>query len=159
MKFNKTKPYATAISQNHVVIYHANGQIENRVGGSVAWRNNNPGNLSGPFAESHGAIGRNGRFAIFENENAGDAASKDLLLSPKYINLTVDETIATRSPKIENNTASLQRDIRNLTGLSGNETIRSLNSSQLNNLLRAIKRTEGWVAGKITYGENRGREF
>jgi hypothetical protein len=40
-------------------------------------RNNNPGNIEyGPFAKEHGAIGTDGRFAIFPDEETGFRAMK-----------------------------------------------------------------------------------
>ena len=57
----------------NVIIEYADGSIETRIGGSIAWRNNNPGNIrAGSFARSHGSIGTGARgFALFRNESAG----------------------------------------------------------------------------------------
>ena len=52
-------------------------------------RNNNPGNIEyGEFAKAHGAIGSDGRFAIFPNKAAGTSAMGELLKS-KYAGLTL----------------------------------------------------------------------
>ena len=48
------------------------GNIYEFSGGSRAWRNNNPGNLEdGKFARDNGAIGSDGRFAIFPDATTG----------------------------------------------------------------------------------------
>jgi hypothetical protein len=51
-----------------VYINNGAGVSEMRMDGSLSWRDNNPGNIEGgSFAFAHGAIGKNGRFAIFPN--------------------------------------------------------------------------------------------
>lgn len=52
----------------------------NPSGASRGLRNNNPGNVEyGAFAKAHGAIGSDGRFAIFPSMEQGAAAQKALL--------------------------------------------------------------------------------
>src|SRR5256885_11358908 len=61
-----------------------------RKGGSRAWRNNNPGNISkGKFANDHGAIGGDSRFAIFPDEATGKNAIVALLKTAKYASLSL----------------------------------------------------------------------
>lgn len=49
-------------------------------------RNRNPGNIEyGPFAKSMGAVGTDGRFAIFPNEQTGIKAQEQLLLGKGYL--------------------------------------------------------------------------
>lgn len=71
----------------------ADGSVETRTGGTRAWRSNNPGNIEyGSFAKSHGAIGSDGRFAIFSSYEAGRKAKENLLFEGKnYRNLTLDQ--------------------------------------------------------------------
>ena len=48
-------------------------------------RSNNPGNIeAGRFASAHGAVGSDGRFAIFSSADAGFAALEALLNGPGY---------------------------------------------------------------------------
>lgn len=147
----KPKPKVVEHSVNEVSIHYSDKEIETRIGGTRAWRNNNPGNLrSGAFANRYGAVGNAGGFAVFPDEETGHRASVALLKSPNYINLTVNEAIARRSPNNENDTSRTQYLIRQISKLSGGEKIGSLNKSQLDSLAEAIKRTEGWKAGTIS---------
>jgi hypothetical protein len=138
-------------SKGTVKIKRPDGSEETRTGGSRAWRNNNPGNLrSGTFANNHGAIGSAGGFAVFPDEQTGDAASAALLRIPTYSGLSVDDAIARRSPSNENDTENLQNTIHNMSGLSGDEIVGELDDNQMSKLTDAIKRTEGWMPGNTT---------
>jgi hypothetical protein len=54
-------------------------------GASRSFRNNNPGNLRGPLAFAHGAIGTDADgFAIFPDIQTGQAAQAALWASPAY---------------------------------------------------------------------------
>ncbi len=142
---------AKAGSGRSVIINHGGKYTETRKGGSLAWRNNNPGNLRpGKFSTRHGAVGESGGFSVFPDEATGDAAQKALLKSPKYISLTVDEAIKRRSPDNENDTQRIQLLVRKFTGLSGKEKIEDLNNSQFESLAKAIKRSEGWKVGEVS---------
>lgn len=146
------KPYVAVDAGIKIVINHPNGIIEVREMGSRAWRNNNPGNLRhSNFANNHGSIGKAGGFAVFPDEDTGQKASMALLQSTSYSSLTIDEAIAKRSPNIENDTSALQNLIRRLTGLSGNKIIGNLTKEELMKLANAIKRTEGWHEGQVSY--------
>jgi hypothetical protein len=62
---------------------------QTRSGGDRNWRNNNPGNIEyGKFAISMGAIGSDGRFAIFPSEEMGRKAADTLLKGKSYANLS-----------------------------------------------------------------------
>lgn len=138
-------------SKGTVTIKKPDGSEETRTGGSRAWRNNNPGNLrSGTFANNHGAIGSAGGFAVFPDEETGDAASAALLRTPTYSGLSVDDAIARRSPSNENDTSTLQNTIHNMSGLSGDEIVGELDDNEMSKLTDAIKRTEGWIPGTTT---------
>lgn len=146
----KEKPVVLSKSPSEVSIYFTDGSKTSRVGGSRAWRNNNPGNIrAGKFANDHDAIGEAGGFAVFLNEESGREASKELLKTSSYSKLTIDEAIARRSPSSENNTRKLQQDIRKIGGFSGQEIVGLLGEAEINRLLNAIRRTEGWIEGEI----------
>jgi hypothetical protein len=82
---------------------------EVRSGGTRSWRNNNSGNISaGGFATHQGAVGDDGRFAIFAARSAGDGAKLTLLRSSSYAELTLDAAIARWAPEGENPTAAYQ---------------------------------------------------
>jgi hypothetical protein len=67
-------------------------------------RNNNPGNLVyGKFAQQHGAIGTDGRFAIFPSMEMGRSAHADLIFNgSRYRGLTVTQMISVYAPPNEN---------------------------------------------------------
>jgi len=143
--------YVEVHRSTKITIHHANGIAETREGGSIAWRNNNPGNLrSGNFSNSHGAVGENNGFAVFPNEDTGYQASKALLQTSSYSNLTINEAISRRSPSAENNTIVLQEEIERDSGLSGDMFIKDLSNSELDRLLDSIHKFEGWSEGEIT---------
>ena len=135
-----------------VIIHRPDGSTETRSGGTPSWRNNNPGNIiAGRWADRHGSIGKGaGKFAVFPNAASGDAASKALLKGPDYVGRTIDKAIEHRSPPEENRTVDVQANVRKIGGFTGKEVIGRLNNEQLDRLVAAIKRAEGWREGTIT---------
>jgi len=123
-------------------------QNEVRVGGTRAWRNNNPGNIEyGKFAKDHGAIGTDGRFAIFPNEKAGTAALSSKLKSATYSSLTIRDAIHKYAPPFENDTKAYIRGIEKSTGLKSDQKLNQLSDNQLGKLIQAIRGIEGGKAG------------
>ena len=144
------KARVTVHERTRITIEHPDGTVETRVGGTMAWRNNNPGNIVfGSLARRMGAIGDNHGMAVFPDYKTGCEASKALLLTPDYADLTIKEAIHRRSPPTENNTRQLQRLICDMTDLSGKEVICRLPDEDMDSLLEAIQRKEGWEKGKI----------
>jgi hypothetical protein len=142
--------HVTEQSHSKLTIHNHDGSNETRSGGSRSWRNNNSGNLrAGTFANSHGAIGSAGGFAVFPDEATGDVASEALLKTPIYSKLTIDEAIARRSPSSENDTSNLQNTIRKIAGFTGSEVIGDLSDDEISRFAAAIKRTEGWIPGTV----------
>ena len=140
----------TVHEKNRITIEHADGSVETRQGGTMAWRNNNPGNIVyGDMAKKMGAIGRNDRMAVFADYKTGHMASKKLLLSPNYVDLTINQAICKRSPACENNTHRLQKTVRLMGDFSGKEIIGDLSKADLDTLLKVIQKTEGWKEGKV----------
>jgi RHS repeat-associated protein len=139
------------------IIMCSDGWNENRRGGSLAWRNNNPGNIqAGSFTNSHGAIGRagqtrEGRFAVFPDEGTGRQAIGALLNGSGYRNLTPEGAIGRYAPPSENDTESYQRLVRGTIGDTGNRTVAQLSPQELGRMVTAVASVEGWVVGRITY--------
>ena len=74
------------------------------VPGARPTKNNNPGDLQyGPFARTHGAIGTDGRFAIFPDVATGYSAMS-ALLKLHYSGLTLQEALDKYAPPVENET-------------------------------------------------------
>jgi hypothetical protein len=143
-------PTVVESSHAHTTVRQLDGSLQIRERGSLAWRNNNPGNIrSGTFANRHGAIGDARGFAVFPDEATGQNASIALLRTGSYSNLTINQAIARRSPSNENDTRQVQKIVNQIGGFSGNEIVGKLTSQQMERLAQAIQRSEGWIPGTI----------
>ncbi|WP_218080219.1 hypothetical protein [Anthocerotibacter panamensis] len=119
-----------------------------KTGGSLAWRNNNPGNIrSGHFAEGRGSIGSNNGFAIFPTYNIGRDALKSLLTGSIYANLSIYDSITRYAPPSENNTDNYKSRLKSNTGLDLNKKLSSLKNEELESVINAIQINEGYISG------------
>jgi peptidoglycan hydrolase-like protein with peptidoglycan-binding domain len=144
---------AVGTGNSRIITYDDESQ-DIRTGGSRAWRNNNPGNIeAGTFANGEGAIGTDGRFAIFPDEETGAAAVVTLLRRPQYQTLTVAGAIARYAPPNENNTTAYQQIVVDEVGVPGTTQMNTLTNNQLDAVVRAIRRVEGWQVGTVTHTE------
>ena len=124
-------------------------QNEVRLGGTRAWRNNNPGNIqAGEFTNGEGAIGSDGRFAVFPTEQQGMDAIVTLLRRPSYQALTIRGAVFRYAPPNENNTAGYVATISRVTGLDPETRMNTLNDEQLQSVAATIRGVEGWRAGE-----------
>jgi hypothetical protein len=118
-----------------------------RRGGDRNWRNNNPGNVEfGSFARNHGAIGSDGRFAIFPDPATGNAALR-FLLQNTYGSSTIAQMMQRYAPPSETNTENYVEFIENRTGLSRSDVAGQLTADQLASLGSAINTMEGGHPG------------
>lgn len=125
------------------------GNIYEFSGGTRAWRNNNPGNLEyGKFARNNGAIGTDGRFAIFPDVTTGFNAMANLLSTNAYQNLTIQEAINRYAPSSENNVENYLKSLENQTGFSRSTLMNQLSKSDLLQLAKAMAKHEGNTPGK-----------
>jgi hypothetical protein len=123
---------------------------QTRIGGDRNWRNNNPGNIEyGPFAMQYGAVGSDGRFAIFPSEELGRKAQDALLKSKNYANLSLENAIKRYAPSNENDPKSYANQIMKATGIDTSKTYASLSSEEQGKVLDAMKKIEGGRAGTI----------
>ncbi|MDO5055277.1 MAG: hypothetical protein Q4D86_08155 [Pasteurella oralis] len=142
-----------AYADGRATVYRTpDGKLVRREGGSLAWRNNNPGNIrAGAFAKSLGAIGVGpGGFAIFPDAETGARAIGALMRTKNYNNLSIADAIARYAPPSENNTAAYQSAIRKKTGLDSSRKMSTLSDAELSRVIDAIKQHEGWKEGKIS---------
>jgi hypothetical protein len=124
---------------------------QTRTGGDRNWRNNNPGNIEyGPFAIKYGAIGSDGRFAIFPSEEQGRMAQDALLKSKNYANLSLADAVKRYAPSNENDPKSYANQIMKSTGIDTSKTYASLTPEEQGKVLDAMKRIEGGRAGSIS---------
>jgi hypothetical protein len=122
-----------------------------KVGGDRNWRNNNPGNVeSGRFATLHGAIGSDGRFAIFPDYRTGRAALISLLKTESYVGLSVAKAIERFAPRVENDTPAYTAFIQSRVGVTPDTLVSELSEDQLAAAAVAIEIFEGGREG-VTY--------
>jgi len=124
------------------------GKALRRVG-TRAWRNNNPGNIEfGEFARSRGAIGTDGRFAVFPTYEIGRRAKASLLWeTSSYRDRTIASAINRYAPPFENNTNAYTAAITQALGVSANTRMSSLNLRQRDVMLDTMERVEGFRPG------------
>jgi hypothetical protein len=131
--------------------WYWDGSKDVRSGGTRTWRNNNPGAMEyGDFAKSHGAIGTDGRFAIFPDEATGTAALDALLRTQRYQRGTIDQAIGAWAPPHENNTAAYQAFVARRLGVPRTTPVSQLTPAQMIILRDAIRTYEGWRPGTST---------
>jgi hypothetical protein len=150
---SQTNGTPRAYDQGHgVVIEYPDGSTETRHGGTIAWRNNNPGNIgAGPFADRHGAIGSAGGRAVFPDEETGIAAMDSVLRTSTYSQMSIDDAIAhwaNDSPADQ--IAAYQAAARRATGMSGDTKVGDLSSDQFASLTNAMRRQEAAITGTVT---------
>jgi peptidoglycan hydrolase-like protein with peptidoglycan-binding domain len=118
--------------------------------GARNWRNNNPGNLEfGEFARSRGAVGTDGRFAVFPTLEAGMKAKEDLVFGRNYVNLSIRNAIAKYAPETENDVNMYVGQIVSATGASQDTILKDLSSGQRKAMLDAITKVEGFKPGQV----------
>lgn len=121
-----------------------------RRSGARNWRNNNPGNIEyGSFAKAQGAIGSDGRFAVFPSYEAGRKAKAALLFEGKgYKDKTIAQAINRYAPPFENNTSAYVNAVARAIGVSANTPLSDLSSKQREVMLNAMERVEGFKPGR-----------
>jgi uncharacterized protein (TIGR02594 family) len=148
-------------------IYHSEKQVAEfiaedgrhllRSGGTLPWRVFNSGDLVSPVNShgepnpkhtknyigfAHGSKSGNS-FFIFPDYETGRAELKASLLR-KYINFSIEDTIKKYAPAHQNDTDKYIGDVSKLSGVSKDTKIKELNETQLNNVMDAIERVEGY---------------
>ena len=118
--------------------------------GSRNWRNNNPGNIEyGKFAKNNGAIGSDGRFAVFPSYEAGRAAKESLIFeSAGYRDKTISGVISRYAPPSENNTTAYAAAVARAVGVPSSTPVSDLTDSQRERMLDAMERVEGFRVGR-----------
>jgi hypothetical protein len=130
---------------------NTDGSIESRTGGTLAWRNNNPGNMEyGDFARSKGAIGSDGRFAVFPDYQSGRAAKESLIFEGgRYKDLSLKDAISRYAPPSENNTNAYQNSV--LASVGGqNKRMADFTAAERTAILDSMQRVEGYRVGSVT---------
>lgn len=150
-----------SVKQGTSVTYtNANGTTTTKSGGTILWRNNNSGNLmysSVQKAKQDGAIGLDTKgYAIFASEADGDKA-REKVIKRNWGNLTIEAMIHKYAPADDgktpalkgNNPAQYTTSVAKHSGLSKHLKINELNNSQMQSLLEAMKKHEGYKVGSV----------
>lgn len=150
-----------SVKQGTSVTYtNANGTTTTKSGGTISWRNNNSGNLmysSVQKAKQDGAIGLDTKgYAIFASEADGDKA-REKVIKRNWGNLTIEAMIHKYAPADDgktpalkgNNPAQYTTSVAKHSGLSKHLKINELNNSQMQSLLEAMKKHEGYKIGSV----------
>jgi len=142
--------HARSIAYKTVLYTDAEGRDEIREGGSRSWRNCNPGNIrKGDFSENAEAIGDDGSFAIFPDEQTGTAAIIALLKTSKYINLTLRDAVFRYAPPEENKSEEYAAALSARTGIDLGTPLSTLKADEFRKVARRIQEIEGWIPGLI----------
>ena len=132
--------------------------IDNRIGGSASWRNNNPLNIKwGSFAQGYAGAkqGSNatdgGTFATFQSVEQGWQAAKDLISSKNYKDLSLEQALRRWSG--QGYGVEKLKNVLNFTPMWINKKTGEMNEDELNELLSAMVKLEGWTEGTYFQGE------
>lgn len=150
-----------SVKQGTLVTYtNANGTTTTKTGGTISWRNNNSGNLmysSVQKAKQDGAIGLDTKgYAIFASEADGDKA-REKVIKRNWGNLTIEAMIHKYAPADDGKTPALKGNnpvqyttsVVKHSGLSKHLKINELNNLQMQSLLEAMKKHEGYKVGSV----------
>lgn len=124
-----------------------------KIGGSRAWRNNNPGNIvySKSSPTSKNAIGHDyGGFAVFPTMQDGINAQNSLWHAPAYQNRTLEQAVNSWTSGDPRTTREAYlRDLVTKARVSASAKISTLTEDQLQDLQQAQREHEGRQKGRI----------
>lgn len=143
-----TYAYAPEGEARTTIYEFANGRKEKWIGGSAAWRNNNPGNVR-PAKAHPGQIGEARNFAVFPDQDTGKRAMVAQLKRPLYATKTLEQAISTYAPKSENDTERYIQFVSKRSGIDRKTRLHDLNDDQLMRVVEAMIIHEGTHPGRI----------
>lgn len=112
-----------------------------KVGGTLAWRANNPGNLRDAPTKIARVPGEVGKFAVFATMEDGRTAQKNLYVKT-YGDMKVRDAVAKLTPPNENDTKKYLKDLQ-AQGVNLDGTVKS----QIDKIMEAVKKNEGMQEG------------
>jgi hypothetical protein len=144
----------TEAGAGFTTVTKADGTVVKREG-LRSWRNNNPGNVEkGDFATAKGAVGDDGRYAVFRTYEEGREAMRSLLFEGKnYRGKTISEAITRYAPPKENDTALYIKRVTDALGVSDSTKLSDLSNDQRVTMLDAMQKHEGFKEGTETVVE------
>jgi len=138
----------------YLVVEAADGNKYKRSGGSLSWRNYNPGNLKfGDFAKKYGAIGPGyGQHSIFPNWKVGAEAQKALLFSDErgYNTKSISEAIAKYAPASDGNSPKeYAAYVAKKLGVTKTTKLSDLSEKKKLKLVEVMTTYEGYKEGTV----------
>ena len=136
--------------------FDENGDETLYIGGSFAWRTNNPGNMAKPgkrvVSTSIGYAQRTTNpkslFLIFPDRATGDA-ERIRLLKEVYGDNSIASMIEAYAPRNENDTDGYIATVSKATGVDKSTRLDALTDDQFKKLTAAMAKHEGWIPGQI----------
>lgn len=119
--------------------------------GSRNWRNNNPGNIEyGSYSKSMGAVGTDGRFAVFPTYAAGRRAKEALIFEGRnYVGLNLSAAIRRYAPETENVVEWYQKTV--LAAVGGvDKPMNTYSAGERQAIMNAMEKVEGFKPGSVT---------
>lgn len=142
----------------YVRAVRSDGQIEVRTGGTKAWRFYNPGMLvHGEFTKKQGALGSDGKLAIFASYTAGRKALEMLLFesNQNYKEMSVTDAIKKFAPTKDGfKPATYAKAVAQAAGVSLNTKLKDFTESQRTKFIDEIEKIEEYGQGKVQVFEN-----
>lgn len=125
-----------------------------RITGNLNIRNNNPGNIEfGSLAQKYGAVGTDGRFAVFPDYETGRKAQESLLFeSGVYSGKTIGSAIAKYAPVGDgsNDPIAYANSVAAALGVPVDTPLSALTPEQRSAMISAMEKVEGG-GGPSTY--------
>lgn len=133
-------------SGNGFLVVELSDGTKVRKEGTVARRNNNPGNLRSSDMQIGKSNGKTGEFSVFATYEDGLAALNKLLFNPtgRYYNLTIESAINTYAPPVENNTERYIVQLSRAINKPRNFIIKDLTDTERVQFTDTIAKIEGY---------------
>lgn len=148
--------YTSVISSNKQFMYVNTTEGKRKYwGGTLAWRNNNPGNLKNTnFSKGQGSIGEDYRgHAVFPTYAVGKKAHYNLLFSgtTSYADLTVEQAVYRYAPSSDGNQPKNYLNyICKAASVAKTSRLAKLTEKQKEGMIQAMFVMEGFKKGTIT---------
>ncbi len=146
------------VKPGYLLAIRNNGHYELRTKGRAGWRYNNPGKLvHGKFTREQGALGSDGKLALFPSYEMGRRAMEVLLFESKvYRNLTVKEAMEKFAPASEGyDPVKYAKALRKAADIPDHWTLGKLDKTQRRDVLNEIENQEDYIHGETHLFENK----
>lgn len=145
--------------KGYVIALMASGDKIKYSGGTLSWRNRNPGNIKwGNFAKGQGALcAGQGGHAIFPTYEAGKKAMITLLFSgdSTYAGMSIFKAISryapVNDPKANNQPKKYAITVAKKIGVDTSKVLSTLSPKQREAFIAAMIEYEGYEEGKVSF--------